>query len=405
MRRSVAGVLLLVLTSGCENRDTRSELTLRDSVGVRIMEYGGRAEAAAPTWRIDPTPTLDLGGTMSRNGPALYRIAEVLRLEDGRIVVANGGSNSLEVFAPDGTRLRSVGRSGDGPGEFRALSWVGRLKGDTLAAWDSGLGRLSLFSSSGDYVRSVSPRRPLGMYPQAVGALASGDIVLALYQPTLGKSTTRTVHLQRDTVGYAVLSRDGSARELGKVAGTDMIMSGNPAGGLMVMPLPFGRQSVATVGGERVYVTDGEQFEVAAYDARGGVRALLRAEWPRLPVTSEDVRRFRESLVTLGGEGNASLQRQQAELLDRAPWPQQKPAITSLRTDPGGNLWVESPVDGPERLATRWTAFSPQGRVLGAARVPGRLDVRQVGPNWVLGIALDQNQVEHVRLHKLIKPE
>lgn len=338
MRRWSAGALLLVLTSACrETADARPALALRDSAGVRIMEHRGPA-SSAPTWRIEPTPTLDLGGAATPNGPALYRVAEVLRLEDGRIAVANGGTNSLEFFAPDGAHLRSVGRGGDGPGEFQALSWVGRLKGDTLAAWDSGLGRLSIFTASGDYVRSVSPNRPLGMYPQAVGALASGGIVVALHQPTLGMSTTRAVHLERDSVGYAALSRDGSVQELGRLAGTDMVVSGNPAGGLMVMPLPFGRQSVATVAGERVYVADGERFEVAAYDAGGDLRALVRAEWPRLPVTAEDVRRYRESLVTLGGEGNSALRRQQSELLDRAPYPRQKPAITSLRAESGGNL-------------------------------------------------------------------
>jgi hypothetical protein len=172
----------------------------------------------------------------------------------------------------------------------------------------------------------------------------------------------------------------------------------------MMMPLPFGRQSVAAVAGNRVYVTDGERYEVAAYDAIGRLRAVLRSQSPRLPVTREDVDSYRDSLVTLGGEGNTALRRQQAELLKRAPYPSQKPAITALRSDSAGNLWAESPVSGGAGLATEWRVISPGGPVIGSVRLPPRLDVRQIGPDWVLGIALDGDQAEHVRLYKLVKP-
>ncbi|HEU4559494.1 MAG TPA: hypothetical protein VFS20_16680 [Longimicrobium sp.] len=404
MRRWTTGILLVTVAAGCREQPAeRLGVALRDSAGVRIVEHRGAAPAA-PAWRAEPAPALELGGAEGGNGPALYRVAEALRLGDGRIVVANGGSSALEIFGPNGAHLRSVGRAGDGPGEFRAVSWVGRMGGDTLAAWDSGLGRLSLFTPAGDFVRSVSPRRALGMYPQAVGALAGGGVVLALRGSALGMGKTTEVHVQRDTVTYAALSPSGDVRELARLPGAEMLVSGDPAGGLMVMPLPFGRQPAAAVAGDRVYVTDGERYEVAAYDAIGRLRAVLRSQSPRLPVTREDVRTYRDSLVTLGGEGNTALQRQQAELLDRAPYPRQKPAITALRADSAGNVWAESPVSDGEGLATEWRVISPDGPVIGSVRLPGRLDVRQIGPDWVLGIALDGDQAERVRLYKLVKP-
>ncbi|HEX9936929.1 MAG TPA: hypothetical protein VGB15_07395 [Longimicrobium sp.] len=406
MRRWTAGALLLAVTAGAgcrERADARPPLAVRDSAGVRIVEHRG-STATVPAWRVEPAPMVDLGGAGGGNGPALYRVAEVLRLDDGRIVVANGGSSALEIFGANGAHLRSVGRAGDGPGEFRSLSWVGRVAGDTLAAWDSGLGRLSLFTPAGDYVRSVSARGPLRMYPQAVGVLAGGGVVLALHKPALGMSRTTDVHVQRDTVTYAALSANGEMRDLASVPGTEMLVSGDPAGGLMVMPLPFGRQSAAAVAGDRVYVTDGERYQVAAYDAVGRLRGILRSDRPRVPVTREAVEGYRRSLVTLGAEGNAALQRQQAELLDKAPLPSHMPAITGLRTDPGGSLWAESPVSGGDQPASEWRVFSPEGPVIASVRLPERLDLRQVGRDWVLGIDLDADQAEHVKVYRLVKP-
>jgi len=400
MKRWGYGWVLLVCGACVARVDAHSGVAIRDSAGIRIVEHLEPA-GAGKEWRIGERPLLDIGGAAQRGGPALYRVAGVLRLANGRIVVANGGSSSIEIFAPDGAHLRSVGRAGDGPGEFRALSWAGSLEGDTLAAWDSGAARLSLFTAQGELITTVAPRQPLGMYPEAVGIL-DGNLVLALHRSTLGASSTASVHVERDSVRYAVLARDGSVRILSTLPGTEMLMSGNPAGGLMVMPLPFGLQAISTLTRDRLYLADGERFEISAFDSRA-LRSRLRSDRPREPVRPEDVHDYASSLVTLGAEGNARLQRQQAQLLAQAPYPKRKPAITALLGDSEGNLWVESPISGPGRNPTRWQVFSREGHRIGSTRIPLPLNLRQAGPNWVLITTLDSDQAEHVQLYPLTR--
>ena len=71
----------------------------------------------------------------------------------GAIYVADVQANEIRVFGADGAHLRTIGRSGDGPGEFNALyalAWIG----DTLAAFDPRNGRISFLSPEGDWLGS-----------------------------------------------------------------------------------------------------------------------------------------------------------------------------------------------------------------------------------------------------------
>jgi len=401
MRRVARGLLLLPVLAGCRTEaDAKPGVATRDSAGVRIVEHHGGEPAVA--WQVADRPELDLTGAEAGKGPGLYQVMGAVRLGDGRIVVANGGTSTLEIFGADGAHQRSVGRAGDGPGEFRALSWVGRFAGDSIAAWDSGAGRLSIFTPAGDFARSVAPAQPLGIFPRAEGALDGGALLLSLHQPSLGMSATEGVHVQRDTISLAVLRPDGAVTVLGRFPGTEVLASGNPAGGLMMMPLPFGRSTVAAGSGGRVYVASGEPGNIAEYAPGGGVRALVRADRERQPVTSADVRAYRQKLVALGAENNGAIARQHTRMLDRAPYPKRKPAITDMRVDAAGNLWVESPEPGEGTLARGWTVVSPDGRMLGRARKPDDLNVHQVGDGWILGTFTDGG-LEHVRLYRVTR--
>jgi hypothetical protein len=67
----------------------------------------------------------------------------------GRIYVSDG---TIKLFAADGRFIRTVGRDGAGPGEYRGTLISTRV--DQLLVQDPSLARLTVFDSSGTYVRS-----------------------------------------------------------------------------------------------------------------------------------------------------------------------------------------------------------------------------------------------------------
>jgi len=85
----------------------RSAFVVRDSAGVTVATSSTPRWASAPeeAWTISPTPLLDLSTASSGPEHEFYRVADIVRLSDGRIVVANTGSFELRIYAPDGTHL------------------------------------------------------------------------------------------------------------------------------------------------------------------------------------------------------------------------------------------------------------------------------------------------------------
>jgi len=151
-----------------------------------------------------------------------------------------------------------------------------------------------------------------------------------------------------------------------------------------------------------VYVGTGDRFELRTYGPGRGLRAIVRAEHEPVAVTSTAIRDYRRTLVTLGAEGDARLRRQQEEMLEQAPYPKHMPPFTDLEVDADGNLWTRGPTPPGDGEAP-WTVFSPEGRARGVVVIPAGFTVREIGRDWLLGIVLDDDQVEHVRIYPLVK--
>jgi hypothetical protein len=86
-----------------------------------------------------------------REGPGRVMSNSVLaRDSKGNYYVAHGdgggGAATVWVFDTAGTFLRTFGRRGDGPGEYRAIGRMVFLPGDTLEVYDSGLRRKTVLA-------------------------------------------------------------------------------------------------------------------------------------------------------------------------------------------------------------------------------------------------------------------
>lgn len=73
--------------------------------------------------------------------------------DGARLVIGdNTRVHVLEVREGQVTNSVTVGREGEGPGEYRGITSVGILASDTLVAYDAGLDRVTVFSPEGDVI-------------------------------------------------------------------------------------------------------------------------------------------------------------------------------------------------------------------------------------------------------------
>jgi hypothetical protein len=117
----------------------------------------GEESAMSPEleeWVLSEVPLLEIGVREGEDPYQLHRVRGSVRLEDGRVVVLNGGSQELRYFDPEGRFLKSVGGMGEGPGEFRGPAGLRRTHDGNLQVWDGSLMRVSIFDPEGAFQSS-----------------------------------------------------------------------------------------------------------------------------------------------------------------------------------------------------------------------------------------------------------
>lgn len=103
---------------------------------------------------------------------------------DGRLLVTDVLNHAVQLFGPDGAHLGTLGRQGQGPGEFMLPTGLQTL-GDSILVVDEGNRRIQVFTSRGEYVESRT--WPGGFRAPVVGPQGS------LVHPTLGMDSTLAV--------------------------------------------------------------------------------------------------------------------------------------------------------------------------------------------------------------------
>ena len=394
-------VLIMPLAIACSMSEAeRGAPTVRDSAGVRIVENTVPAWGGAE-WSLSPEPILSIG---QQDGDAAYLFHGVLRalqLSDGRIAVANQGSSEIRFFDAEGRFLSGVGGEGDGPGEFRLMSLVWRLPGDTIVVSDSR--GLTVLDPRGGYVRTIQiDLTDSGLRAQPVGRLDDGTI-LGLSGSLAGIGPPRAGALVRDTMRFHRFDADGTyGRELVSFPGTDLW--GYAAGATTTWRrVPFSAFPAWAAAGEHLYIGSGRANEIALWNAAGSRERIIR--WPAGSgsVTAEHIAQYRDHL--LASTTTPDARRRVEAMLAEVPMPDSLPATgeVSILIGDDGSIWVEA-YRPPWETRREWFVFSNEGIWLGSVRPPAGFAIHDVGARFVLGGWRDALGVEYVRMYELTAP-
>jgi hypothetical protein len=416
MRRSPALLLLTIVLGACAGGSTSGSPsaggTVRDSAGVTIIESVAPAWTDAERWAVAPEPLLRIGVADGDESYVLHAPSHVRRLSDGRVVFGNAGTE-LRYYDAQGRYLRTVGRRGDGPGEFRSILAIEPFCGDSLLVQDS-FERLSIFDGQGGFVRTIRlshdlPREgaladriiPQPRPPALIGRLNDGTLLFRRY----AGSHPATVDEGRyqDTVLVVHYAADG--QPLHGVAALGGVVQHRVTVGArrFAFNLPFARNAVVGVHGSELFTGTQESFEVIAWSASGEPRRIIRLLRPNQPVTREDVRAFEEQLA----ETNRAREESGADLVTRPalPYPATMPAYGALRVDREGNLWVRAYAPNPSE-ETPWHVFAASGSYLGELLLPGgRFTLHEIGASHVIGVERDDLDVASIVVYDLMKPD
>jgi len=390
----ISAVLLLLLASAC-SKPPAADTTVSDSAGVQIVT-SATPRSAAPWYRVDSVPLLDLGAS---GNPADEFSGTIiaLMLRDGRIAVANQGSSEIRFFDPSGQRVRTVGRKGSGPGEFERIAAFEMGAADSLLIFDQATRRLSVMAPGGEVVRSGFVRLGSGTEATAmVGAMADGRIVVKATGS--GESMTKS-GLVRDSTELQVIGPDGSTAAVGRFPGREALLQVETRGGEVVSAnvamMPFGRATRFAVSDTLIVVAPSDRYEFDLYSAGGRlIRRVRRAGAPEA-VTPADLA-AQLAAVDLPNEDAKARYR---AFLDLAPMPATKPAYDLVVPGANGEWWFRNYLEPYQRTRPgRWTVFDRDGVWLTTVELPVGFEPTWIGSDRMLGVWLDSDDLPHVRL-------
>ena len=418
----LAGLVVLgasAVSNGCgsdvqQTSARRPQVT--DSAGVAIIENTTSAWDSAGAWRIEPEPLLQIGVVDGEDPYVFEQISSLGRLSDGRLFLFERGSREIRAFDARGTYLNSIGRAGDGPGEFpvpaRTVSsamatgprdpLVVATPGDTLLAWNARGNRLAWFLPNGTLVREAS-------YDPAELLRAMDGLAGASWQLL----PDGTVFFNADNVGSAL--RSGGPRfQEGTLGVTTrrvgLVLDGfTRTGATLVVPFsewygffqnPAYPMSVVAPQASpvRLHVSTPERWEVRTYDAEGALVRIVRLPLPRSPL-SQDWLDTRLAMFP------PSMRAEMEAAFDEFTMPDSVSPIEGLRTDTEGNLWIADAATFREGGVYDAHVIDAGGRWLG--RVEGIVPwmrIQEIGSDYVLLRWSDDLSLQYLRVHRLVKP-
>ncbi len=391
-------VVLAVLT-GCETTADRSHVTVRDSLGVRIVESRQAEWNASDVPRLDSAGRIRVGSVDGDPTRQLFRVTGAARLSSGRIVITNAGTNEVRWHDAAGNWERSTGGAGDGPGEYRGMRTLLAVSGDSVLVEDGLRARMTLYDGTGELRRewAITPLGPF-VTPPPIGRLADGRFAAM----TERSSSTGPGHSDLE----AVVVRYDSGDLLDTVVrfrGSESYVvpcGGPPNPAVCNVGVPYGRKALAATLGEHVVTGTGERYELHVYTLTGALTAIYRRDTADIALDAARLTHYVDSLAGL--QRTDDRRAQIREWLAGAPVPRAMPAFTQMVVEDGERLWLARPTTIGS--ATRpWDVLAADGTFLGTVRLPAGLRVMSIAHGHLVGVSRDEDDVEYVDVFRLVR--
>jgi len=372
--------------------------SVRDSAGVEIRE-GLRPLSASVAWRISSNASVTIGAEDGPVANQFARISGATRFDDGSVAVADETASNVRIFDAAGRLIRTVGRNGAGPGEFRVLRSLRRVARDSVALFDNRQNRVTVIDRSGKILimRQLPTTRYSWMYP-----LPNGRWMASEEEGTNGTRLREdaTPGLHRFPTTVLVLDSAGAVVDtVGVFPGAEQSYR-RVDGRLGTVSSPYGRVlSLASRDGQ-AYVATGDFLGYDVYTASGKHLRSIRAAGPDRTLRASEVAAYNDAL--LAQIPNQAQRDAYSRFLKGAEAPRQKAAVSRILLDPLGGVWL-SGYETEFLPAAVWHVFDSRHRYVGAIPIPTGLRILEIGPQHVVGIWTDDSGVQSVRVHALAR--
>lgn len=406
--------------AGCDSAPSPVHTIHTDSAGISIATAVEPLWGPDEGWTVEPEPLLEIGTV---TGAAEYLFTDVVaavRLGNGDIVVAERAASELRSYDAAGNFQWRAGRSGEGPGEFRSLDFVGTTAGDSLVTYDGALLRAQLFDPQGRLARTYRVAITEG---EAAGAAIVADKAVGVVDGVLvvrfieygDRVPNGVVRWPLERLAALDLA-DGAGRSLIVLPGAEADVRAGVEGGYSHGAYVFSKGPEYGAAAGRVAVIDTEAWSVRLTSPHdGATAAVFRRDVDPRAVTAALFDLHLDGIVEIAIADPDQAPAEDVERF-RARWRDtprapRLPVLRSIHVDGTGHLWLQPYyVAGAE--PPPFEIHAPDGTWLGSVTLPPGLHrafiqyqapYMEIGDDYVLGVWTDELDVQYVRMYRIDK--
>ena len=288
---------------------------------------------------------------------------------EGNFYVSDEGNLRIQKYGPDGKYLLTIGREGQGPGEFQSLPVVRFDKDNNLYIGDVTSRRISFFDQEGNYLWQIAmPGSFENIYINAGGSILACKneqefiskalkvvTVLGLFDLEF-KLTEELLRVERK---IGLPGSDESARI--------QIMAN------MINLMIFTPYQLLTLSHDgSIYVGFPEEYKIKIYSPQGKLVKIITRDYEPVPVGKKDKAMVEDELdnVEMVREASDELRK---KILKLIKYPKYKPAYQSFTLIGSGmnqsfslmeNGWLVLIADSIKDEYTLFDLFDEEGRYL-----------------------------------------
>jgi hypothetical protein len=373
-----------------------------DSSGITVVTITGDV-STLPVWDVSAEPVAEVSGN---EPPFLGSIGEVAFFRDGAFLVEDNQTDELRLFDSTGSLVRLIGGAGSGPGEFRSLTKLNVMAGDTFVTYDRRLYRISVFDPDGELMKTVTlTREEGGQGTLALDAWGFGPERFLLHRMSRWDSTDSTPRPRRSQSDAVLFPLDG-----------DGVVDGPPirfTGGYSVQfengggSSPFANQPRITVNSGRLAYGSGLEYELRISSDDLRTRRIVRWSGWKRPLSAETLGQIRAQFET-GWEEVRAAQPDLVESLVGALFspeilPDTLPVLGPVFLDHAGRLWVSRFIPSVYTWGDEdsWHVLDVDGHPQARIQLPPDAQLVAVRGDRVALVMRDSLDVEHLKVFRI----
>jgi hypothetical protein len=206
--------------------------------------------------------------------------------------------------------------------------------------------------------------------------------------------------VRRDTSRLLLFDADGRLLDsLGSFPGSEAWIDRTETR-VSVQNRPFGKQLTVRAHGTALYVGAGDDHAVRVVTGNGNAPRLLQWSGSLVPLSPPLIDAYIAATVA---DAPPAQRAAATALLRRAPFPATLPAYATFVVADDGALWVGRYTPRGQGARQTFDVFDSTGATLGSVVMPARFAPSQITRDHVVGVWLDEDDVTHVRVYRLVR--